>query len=152
MLQAVLLKVFELAGSETDHIPPVMVSCWPIFIDFENWGMHALQSYEIPCQCSMNSKSRMPKKQTIEMRCTRECPTFLHLLTLDHDGELQYCRLFTMEYVFDFLVRWWSSGGYCSETKRIPTDTDAMKITVQLPPSNFILYSLEISTPSSNVP
>jgi hypothetical protein len=26
MLQAVLLKVFELAGSETDHIPPVMVS------------------------------------------------------------------------------------------------------------------------------
>ena len=26
MLKAVLLKVFELAGSEIDHIPPVMVS------------------------------------------------------------------------------------------------------------------------------
>ena len=26
MLKAVLLKVFDLAGSETDHIPPVMVS------------------------------------------------------------------------------------------------------------------------------
>lgn len=25
MLKAALLKVFELAGSETDHIPPVMV-------------------------------------------------------------------------------------------------------------------------------
>lgn len=25
MLKAVLLKVFDLAGSETDHIPPVMV-------------------------------------------------------------------------------------------------------------------------------
>ena len=29
MLKAVLLKVFELAGSETDHVPPVMVS--PIY-------------------------------------------------------------------------------------------------------------------------
>jgi len=27
MLEAVLLKVFELTGSETDHIPPVMVRC-----------------------------------------------------------------------------------------------------------------------------
>lgn len=27
MLKAVLLKVFELTGSETDHIPPVMVRC-----------------------------------------------------------------------------------------------------------------------------
>ena len=28
MLKAVLLKVFDLAGSETDHIPPVMVSSY----------------------------------------------------------------------------------------------------------------------------
>ena len=31
MLKAVLLKVFELAGSETDHIPPVMVSMLALF-------------------------------------------------------------------------------------------------------------------------
>ncbi len=31
MLQAVLLKVLELAGNETDHIPPVMVSPLPNF-------------------------------------------------------------------------------------------------------------------------
>ena len=35
MLKAVLLKVFELAGSETDHVPPVMVS--PIHYSFPLW-------------------------------------------------------------------------------------------------------------------
>ena len=37
--------------------------------------------------------------------------------------------------------RWWYFDGYCSETKRIPTDTDAMKIAVQLPPYS-LFYSL----------
>ncbi len=30
----------------------------------------------------MNLKSVMPRRQTTEMRCIRECPIFLHLLTL----------------------------------------------------------------------
>jgi len=36
MLKAVLLKVFEFAGSETDHIPPVMVSLASICIFWIN--------------------------------------------------------------------------------------------------------------------
>jgi hypothetical protein len=38
MLKAVLLKVFELAGSETDHIPPVMVRVFAIIFKSELQG------------------------------------------------------------------------------------------------------------------
>ncbi len=51
MLKAVMLKVFELAGSETDHIPPVMVSSILLFMQNdveERKTRFTLQSI-IPC-------------------------------------------------------------------------------------------------------
>ena len=75
MLKAVLLKVFDLAGSETDHIPPVMVSSqWQILVCLvkltRNQNSSNSSSYFV--FQSMILRSVMQNRQMIEMRFIQE--------------------------------------------------------------------------------
>jgi len=78
MLKSVLLKVFELAGSETDHIPPVMVSS--IFhLHLLNLQCVKLnECNKLSLSFSTISTSIMQRKQMIEMRYIPGCLTSLH--------------------------------------------------------------------------
>jgi hypothetical protein len=69
MLKAVLFKVFDLAGSEIDHIPPVMVS----FVSFALECVNAhVSNLLISSSVSMISRLPIRRKRMIEMKSIRE--------------------------------------------------------------------------------